>query len=717
MARSAKVSPMPIRLDTPVQFLKGVGPGRGEILTKAGFEQAQDLLYHVPFRYEDRTNFKRIVDLRPDEHAVVHGEIFVSGVRTTARKRVRLFQAKIGDGSGFLLATFFNQPYLEDVLTKGRRVIIYGVTQFDDYTRGLSMVNPEYEFVEGEAESSIHTGRIVPMYRKIGQLTSKALRQIIHQALDDLEEEIPERLPPEVVKRHDFPGPRQAVEQIHFPPWPAGSRQSSFLDDLNLFRTPVQQRLIFEEFFDFQMGLQLIRRDRHILRKERRIQTTSEIRETLKSVLPFRPTKAQVRVLKEIVDDLRNPEVMSRLLQGDVGSGKTIVALQAMVVVMQNGYQTVLMAPTEILAEQHFKTLTRLLKDTPFSTEFLTSRVKGAERKSALKRIRGGQAQLIVGTHALIEKGVEFDRLGLVVVDEQHRFGVMQRSALISKGSHPDVLVMTATPIPRSLALTVYGDLDVSIIDEMPPGRLPIQTLVNREKSRSRIYAGLKRQLNEGRQVYVVYPLIEESQKTDLKAASEMARHLQEDVFKDRRVGLLHGKLKAEAKENLMAEFAAGEIDLLVSTTVIEVGIDVPNATVMVIENAERFGLSQLHQLRGRIGRGKHASYCVLLVSGKATPEARERLEMMRRSNDGFQIAEKDLEIRGPGEFLGTRQSGIPHFRFGNIVRDQKLLQLARDAAQKHLAMLLASSGPAQEAIIQELKELWQHRYGLYNVG
>ncbi|MEE8585592.1 MAG: ATP-dependent DNA helicase RecG [Acidobacteriota bacterium] len=708
---------MPIQLNTPLQCLPGVGTGRAKSLAKANLNTVEDLLRYKPFRYEDRTNFKLIRDLRADEEVVVQGKVTAAGKHTSAVKRVRIFEAVVADGSGQLRLTFFNQPYLEGVLKSGKQVIVFGTTRFDDYSHSLTMVNPDFELMEDDRQESLHAGRIVPVYRKVGRLTAKLLRQLVFEALNGLEERIPDPLPEALVGRYGFPDRRESFQQVHFPVCPADASRQAFLQDLAASRSPAYERFIYEEFYLFQMGLQLLRRQRRSQVKQRRIRITDQVRRTIKSILPFHPTQAQKRVLKEIADDLSGPHAMSRLLQGDVGSGKTIVALQAMVVVMENGYQAALMAPTEILAEQHAKGIRRLLEGTPYRSVFLSSSVKGKARREALEQIRSGEAQMVIGTHALIQKKVEFADLGMIVVDEQHRFGVMQRSELMRKSDQPDVLVMTATPIPRSLALTLYGDLDLSVLDEMPPGRQPVQTLLRTDKGRREVYEALHRQLDQGRQIYVVYPLIEESEKMDLKAATEMAELLSQDVFPQFEVGLIHGRLKAAEKDGLMTRFAAGEIPILVSTTVIEVGIDVPNASVMVIEHAERFGLSQLHQLRGRIGRGAHASYCILMVSGNVSADSFQRLQIMRNSNDGFKIAEKDLEIRGPGEFVGTRQSGMPEFHFGNIVRDRKWLERARTDAQGMLEEYVSRQQGDTGRLLEELSQAWEKRYGLFQVG
>ena len=687
------------------------------MLAGANIHTVEDLLKYKPLRYQDRTRFRPIGKIESDQAVVIEGKISITGRYTTAMKRMRIFEMVVKDNSGSLKVKFFNQPYLGQVFQKGRTVILYGIPRADEYSQGISMINPEYEILTGGSDEKVHSGRIVPIYRKIGRLTTRILRQFIFQVLADLPEQLDEPLPTSVARKYKFPDPKSALEEIHFPRPAPGVSEESYLKDLDSHQTMAQQRFIFEEFYLFQLGLQLIKKERETRSKKRIIRVEKGVQARMKSILPFRPTSAQARVLKEIEDDLCSCRVMNRLLQGDVGSGKTIVAVRAMVIAIENGYQTTLMAPTEILAEQHYHTVFQLLSRTGYRIAFLTSSVKGKGRESVLCDMRSGETDLIIGTHALIQEGVQFKNLGLVVIDEQHRFGVLQRSKLISKGDLPDTLVMTATPIPRSLALTLYGDLDVSVLDEMPPGRQPVKTIVRGGESRPQVYAAVHRELKKGRQAFVVYPLIEESEKIDLRAATEMAEHLQKNVFADLKVVLMHGRLKMDEKGLLMRRFRDGEIQVLVSTTVIEVGIDIPNATLMVIEHAERFGLSQLHQLRGRIGRGKSPGLCILMTEGPHSDEAQERLKMMCATNDGFKIAEKDLAIRGPGEFVGTRQSGIPEFLFADIVRDRKPLELARKEAKQHLSQCLESAaGPAQEEL-SKFADWWRQHYGLYHVG
>lgn len=706
---------MSLELDTPIQFVKGVGKHRSEQLGKVGIKIARDLLRYKPFRYEDRTSFCSICDVRPDVSTLLRGRILAAASRTTHRKRMRILELVITDGSGSLSVKFFNQPYLAEVLKADQEVVFYGIPRADSYSSGLSLANPEFEILTSEPSDSLHNGRIVPVYRRVGNITSRSLRVIVAHLLDGLEGHITERLPGWILDRYGFPGRENAIRLLHFPVVPDGCQRDSFLLDLGNSRTPMQQRLVFEEFFDFQCGLQVVRNQRESLPKGRSIRITSEIREIVKSVLSFHPTMAQKRVVKEIADDLCSESIMNRLLQGDVGSGKTIVAVQAMVIVVENGYQCALMAPTEILAEQHFETLRRDLGKADYKIALLKGRLPIGIRRKILSKVSEGTIQIVVGTHAVFQKSVEFKSLGLVVIDEQHRFGVIQRMDLQQKGKRPDTLVMTATPIPRSLALTLYGDLDLSVIDELPPGRKPVLTHVRTEADRSKVYQEVVSRLREGHQCYIVYPLVEESEKVEARAAKEMASILQKTVFSAFKVGLLHGRLTSEEKDSVMQQFRRHDLDVLVATTVIEVGVDVPNATLMVIEHANRFGLSQLHQLRGRVGRGSNQSSCFLMSSEGSSSEARQRLDIMQQTNDGFQISEKDLEIRGPGDFVGTKQSGLPRFHFANLVRDRVWLGRACRDAEQWLEEEL--QGGVESAHLKEILSDWEHRFGLFHVG
>ncbi|HUV14870.1 MAG TPA: ATP-dependent DNA helicase RecG [Acidobacteriota bacterium] len=708
---------MPVDLETPVQSIKGVGPRRSEMFERAGIMTVGDLVRYRPFRYEDRTNFQEIAGLRSEEEVVVRGTVQHPGKLRMRRKGLTVFELVIADNSGSIPVRFFNQPYLSQVFRKEQEVILFGTPRHDSYSSAVTFQNPEFELISAGENQIIHSGRITPVYRRIEKLTTRVLRQLIHLSLGALGADQHDSLPSEIRSRWNFPDFSEALRELHFPELPAKKSNQEFLEALNEFSTPAQRRFVFEEFFLFQLGLYMARRRRELIPKRRKIVLGSSVRNRVKTILPFHPTAAQKRVLKEILGDICGDRVMSRLLQGDVGSGKTIVALQAMVVVIENGFQAALMAPTELLAEQHLRNMQKYLRETPYHLALLSRRTKGEERRRVLSRVKSGEVQLVVGTHALIQEKVAFQNLGIVVVDEQHRFGVIQRSELMKKGDLPDTLVMTATPIPRSLAMTVYGDLRVSVLDELPPGRKPVKTVVKTESSRDEVYSVLRRQVKEGRQAYIVYPLIEESEKLELRSAVDMAEQLQTEVFGDVNVGLMHGRLPSAEKDELMRQFAKGHLQILVSTTVIEVGIDVPNATVMVIEHAERFGLSQLHQLRGRIGRGEHGGMCILMVDKVASRDAYERLDIMRRTNDGFKIAEKDLEIRGPGEFLGTRQSGVPVFHFGNIVRDREILELARREAESFFDRVSSGNDEKQKAKLGRLINAWRKRHGLIRVG
>jgi ATP-dependent DNA helicase RecG len=686
------------------------------MLSQAQVHDLEDLLKTKPLRYEDRTRFQKITDLKVGEEALIEVIVSVTGRYTTPMKRMRIFEMVVEDESGSLAVKFFNQPYLDRLFKQDLTVILYGIPRLDDYSKGIALHNPEYEIIARESDRQLHTGRIVPIYRRIGRLTSRMLRQVIFQSLEELPQTLEDPLPESVITKYRFPHRRRAFQEIHFPS-ASGISNENDLNSFQLHQTAFHQRFVFEEFFLFQLGFQLSKEDRKKESKNRLIEMKDPVRKIVGSILPFTPTSAQERVLKEIVADLCSLHRMNRLLQGDVGSGKTVVALQAMILVLENGYQAALMAPTEILAQQHYQTICQLLEGTRYQLAILTSSVKGKPRETVLRRLRSGEIDLVVGTHALIQKEVQFKELTLVVIDEQHRFGVLQRSQFMSKGVQPETLAMTATPIPRSLAMTLYGDFDVSILDEMPPGRPQVKTIVRYGANRQEVYDTVLAQLREGRQAFVVYPLIEESEKINLKAATEMAKHWREEVSPDFKAVLMHGRLSPDEKSALMQQFKEGLVHVLVSTTVIEVGIDVANATLMVIEHAERFGLSQLHQLRGRIGRGMHPGLCVLLVGGSTTPEGAQRLDIMCKTRDGFRIAEKDLEIRGPGEFAGTRQSGLPQFSFGDIVLHREQMELAREEAIQYLRECLDSNPQPGPELFSDFFSWWKEHFRLYNVG
>jgi ATP-dependent DNA helicase RecG len=695
-------------LQAPVQFVKGVGPQRAAGLEKAGVRTAEDLLLRFPLRYEDRRSFTRVADLQPGTVVSVSGEIVVAGLRRA--RRMTLYEIRLDDGSGKLKVLWFNQPYLRDVLERGRRVALYGPVERDaPGSRVLAMRSPQYELLDAGDTPGIHTGRIVPVYEKLGPLTAKPLRRVLSGLAEKVPLDLADPLPAELRDRLGVVSRAEALRRVHLP------ADDDDLEALNRFRGPGHVRLILEELCLFQLGLARRRHDLRAERTGRALEVNDQTREVVKRILPFPLTGAQKRVLREIADDLRSGHPMNRLVQGDVGSGKTLVALLAMVIALENGYQAAFMAPTEILAEQHFLTFRRLLARCPYETRLLTSAVKGRERKEVLGRVVSGEARIVVGTHALIQQGVDFARLGLAVIDEQHRFGVLQREDLIKKGYDVDVLVMTATPIPRTLALTAYGDLDVSVVDEKPPGRTPIRTLLRPASARREVVRLVRREVDAGRQAFVVYPLVEESEKLEVVRAATEAAGEWRAALPGVHVGLLHGRMRSADKEQTMAAFATGALQVLVATTVIEVGVDVPGATVIVVEHAERFGLAQLHQLRGRVGRGAGASTCVLLAHGRLSEVARARLDVMAATEDGFVIAEKDLEIRGPGDFFGTRQWGMPSFRVAHLLRDRDLLEPARREAFR----LVEEKGGALPAPLPDFLEEggWERRFGLARVG
>ncbi len=713
---------------TPVQYVKGIGPRLAEVLAAKGLRTVDDLLHYLPFRYEDRLNPRSVSELRAGEMATVIAEVRNSGLFRT--RRMPIFQLTVGQGRSRLKCIWFNAAYLQDRFQAGQMLALYGKVE-EDRDGGLQIVQPQFEVLgdiyeaggadeaEKKAAASLEIGRIVPIYESTGQgkLTPRWFRRIIRFALENLNPDLPDPIPAAVRGHLSLASPREALWKVH---WPDAGESFS---DLLSSRTAAHIRLIFDELFFIELGLELKRREQKA-QTGVAFQINDGVRAAIKKILPFHPTAAQKRVLKEIATDMQTPCPMRRLLQGDVGSGKTIVAFQAAIIAIENSYQVALMAPTEILAQQHYFSARQILERAGYRIVLLTGSLEEDRKRDVRRHIAQGNAQLVIGTHALIQDRVEFERLGLVVVDEQHRFGVMQRLKLMkktddgSKTPEPDVLVMTATPIPRTLALTLYGDLDVSVLDELPPGRTPVVTRSLPDERAPEVWDFVRKQIGAGHQAYVVYPVIEENEERELKAAQQMHRQLREKIFPELHVGLLHGRLDADEKEHVMHEFQAGKIEILVATTVIEVGVDVPNATVMVIEHADRFGLAQLHQLRGRIGRGAAKSYCVLMRGGKVSEEGERRLDAMVRSNDGFEIAELDLELRGPGEFFGTKQAGIPSFRVANIIRDRQLLE----AAKREAAFVI--SGPnaeiAKEEIERALREMrsrWALSYGLVEVG
>ncbi len=704
---------MSISLQTNVQMVKGVGPSRAELLAQRGIYTLEDLLNYLPFRYEDRIHFSKIKDVQPNGVYTLRAKVMSGQAVRGMYGRDAIYHLLVQDDSGSLPCKFFHGGYLEGRLKAGQELILHGKVEIDKQRPARrEMVNPAIEILNSEEIDSTEMGRIVPIYEAVGTFGSRQIRRAIYATLQNLEQHIVDVLPEDIRKRLKFPTRREALIQTHFPP------AEESLDALNQFRSPAQRRLIFEEFFLYQLSLAL---GRKATRKENAIPflvREDRVREALKKILPFKPTAAQKKVLAEIASDLERPVPMNRLLQGDVGSGKTIVALQAAVIAMENDTQAALMAPTEILAVQHFLSARRILAAGGYKVDLLISGLKSAEKATVLERIRTGETQLVIGTHAVIEDNVEFKRLGFVAIDEQHRFGVLQRKKLMDKavkhGHAPHVLVLTATPIPRTLSLTLYGDLDVSIIDELPPGRTPIETRMTTQSHLGGVWESLRREVQAGHQAYIIYPVIEES-KLELKAAMEEYERLSKTVFPKLRVGLLHGRLSSEEKEDVMQRFRKNEVQILVATTVVEVGVDVPNATVMLIEHAERFGLSQLHQLRGRIGRGAQKSYCILVAHGRLTEDGRARLETMVRTNNGFEIAETDLQLRGPGEFFGTRQSGEMGFHVASPLRDREVLEVARKEA------FALADDPGKKDTLQGVLRLlpgeWQRRYHLARVG
>ena len=770
---------MPLELSTPIKFVKRVGERVGENLAKRGVETVEDLLYHLPFRYEDRLHPQPIAEKKAGEMASLLGDVRGSSLLRTKAGRT-LLELTLGlaapgvdlsgpsprAGQASIQCTWFNAAYLRDKFRLGQRIAVYG--KLEPSRSGgagrFKLVQPQFEILPDAAATGpdaefamLEMGRIVPVYESLGgttpwgaKLTSKWTRRVLWSIFEELTEagtQAEETLPPALRERLKLPGRMAALRALHFPE--AGTP----MDELQAARTPAHRRLIFEELWYLELGLEL-KRKRLRERVGTQFATGAEVREALKQVLPFHPTPAQKRVLGEIVADMRRPQPMRRLLQGDVGSGKTIVALQAALVAIENGFQAALMAPTEILATQHFLSARKLLADRVSPTTgkryritLLTGSLDEDRKREGRSRIFSGETQLAIGTHALIEEKVEFARLGLVIVDEQHRFGVQQRFKLMRAGhADPDVLVMTATPIPRTLALTIYGDMDVSVIDELPPGRTPILTRRTTEEKAAEVWSFVRKQVALGRQAYLVYPVIEGAKDDQpeldfaqdaaevepepkpksrakperlfpqprLRAATQMYDELRAGPLAGLRLGLLHGRMSADDKEVAMRRFQRGETDVLVATTVIEVGVDVPNASVMVIEHAERFGLAQMHQLRGRVGRGSAKSYCVLMTGGKVSEAAEARLDAMVRTQDGFALAEMDLQQRGPGEFFGTRQAGLPEFRVANLVRDRDLLELAKREAARFARTPDQAMTPEEIAgVWDRLKNQWQRRYGL----
>ena len=714
---------------TSIQFVKGVGEKRAKLLSKLNIQTIEDALYFMPMRYEDRSRMKKISEIlnpppppfnKGGQRGIIEtiaGTILSRGVIKTKWGK-RLFEVVIKDETGLMRGKWFkfNEKYMNKKFSTGQKIIMSGEVEFNPYNGSMEIIHPdietlEYSELQTGASELLHVGRIVPIYHLTEGIHQKTLRTIMKEAVDNYADSIVDFLPENIKTNQRLLPLKESIKNIHFP------EKGTPIEKLNSYLTDYHRRLIFDEFFLLELGLAIRKRGYQEEKKGVSFRVDGNLTDKLRSILPFKLTQAQERVINEIKSDLSKPEPMNRLLQGDVGSGKTVVALYTMLIVVENGYQTAIMSPTEILSEQHFLNIHKFLEQLGLRTALLTSSVKGKEREEILTQLSNGEINIIVGTHALIQEEVRFKNLGFAIIDEQHRFGVIQRGTLKNKGYSPDILVMTATPIPRTLSMTVYGDLELSVIDEMPPGRKPIDTLLFYENRIKEAYTLIEKEINAGRQAYIVYPLIEESEKLDLKAATEMMEHFKKDIFPHLKIGLLHGRMKSDEKEDIMRRFKEREIDILVSTTIIEVGVDIPNASVMVVEHAERFGLSQLHQLRGRVGRGEYQSYCILIAYYPISEEAKMRLKVMRESTDGFYIAEKDLEIRGPGEFFGTKQSGLPELKIANIIRDHKLLESARDEAFKLIELDPSLSVSEHQLLKDSLKKRWQKRLELGEIG
>ncbi|MBU0477315.1 ATP-dependent DNA helicase RecG [bacterium] len=694
-----------LKLDTSIQYMKGVGPKRVALFERLGIQTVKDLLYYIPRRYEDRRNFSPIAKLGIGAQHTVSGKVLTSGVQKL-KKNLSILKVAIDDGTGIIYAAWFNQPFLEEQFKIGTKVVVSGKVQL--YGRELQISSQSYEILrsedkESETEELIHTGIVVPFYPLTQNISQRRIRRMIKNALDNCLDQINDMLPQDVKARHKLINTRHALLNIHFP---------KMWKDKDL----AYRRIVFDEFLLLQLGILLKRASISEPQLGIKHQNKGRLLEQFLKTLPFKLTDAQHRVIDEINRDMTSEKQMNRLIQGEVGSGKTIVAIAALLISIENGYQGAIMVPTEILAEQHYIYMAEALAPIGIKINLLIGSTTQKSRTEITENIRNGINDIIIGTHTLVQENIEFKRLGLVVIDEQHRFGVLQRNILRKKGLNPDVLVMTATPIPRTLALTVYGDLDISTIRELPPGRGTVSTYWVSKSQLQGVHEFIEEEIKRGRQAYVVSPLIEESHIIEAVAATQLFEHFKKEVFSNLRIGLLHGQMKSEDKEKVMQEFRENKINILVSTTVIEVGIDIPNSTIMLIENAERFGLSQLHQLRGRIGRGKDQSYCILYGIPK-TPEALKRLTVMTQTQDGFRIAQEDLELRGPGEFFGTKQHGLPELKIGNIILDLDIMEIARKEAVNIIKSDPELSAKENYLIKRNFLQSFKHRIDLAKVG
>ena len=695
-------------LSLPISSVRGVGPRASQLLAKMNLTTIEHLLYFLPRRYEDRRIVFHITETVPGIKQTVSGRITLADIRFYGRRKI--FEVTVDDGHGTLKAKWFKgrEAFLRGTFKPEKRIILTGKIIGLPFER--EMIHPDFEILDDNEDQLLHFKRIIPVYSETEGLHQKVLRRIMWHLVRDFASLLESHIPEEICRKHRLLAIREAVRQVHFPD------VNQEIEAYQESRSDAHRTLIYDEFFFFQLGMALRKRG-ELLEQGIAFRSGGEMLKKFYKALPFALTRAQQRVISEIQQDMTSVRCMNRLLQGDVGSGKTIVSMAAMIVACENGYQAVMMAPTEILAEQHYRTLKIWSEILGLKIELLTGSLKTSEKRDLQVMLLAGNIDIVIGTHALIQEGVVFRNLGLVVVDEQHRFGVLQRSMLRKKGMVPDVLVMTATPIPRTLAMTVYGDLDVSVIDELPPGKKEIRTKVFSETQRNRVYEIIRREVQKGHQIFIVYPLVAESENLDLKDATRMSEHLQKEIFPECRIGLIHGRMKGAAKEQVMEAFIRKEIQILVSTTVIEVGIDIPKASLMVIEHAERFGLSQLHQLRGRVGRSDIPSFCILLVQHSRSDDARKRLRIMEETNDGFRIAEEDLIIRGPGEFMGTRQAGLPDFRVANIIRDGHLLNHAKTDAFALVEDDPLLENPGHHSLLKALLKRWAGRLDLAKTG